>query len=212
MLLENNTLDLIEKIDSVSPTPGGGSVSALVSVLGISLARMYGHLSINKKKFKALEENAQNDFIERFNALVKMKEQLQRAIDHDCDAYDEVMCAYKLPKTTDVEIENRQQAILKATYLAIESPYNIMEESLKAMELCKDMVEYGNTNAISDLACGVIFLDSAIQGAGLNVLINLGMLENKEKEVWTFKMNHLLSESVKIKEDVIYRVKQIIEN
>lgn len=159
-----------------------------------------------------MDENVQNDFIERFNALVEMKEQLQKAIDHDCDAYDEVMSAYKLPKTTDSEIEKRQQAILKATYIAIESPYNIMKESLKAMELCKEMVEYGNTNAISDLACGVIFLDGAIQGAGLNVLINLSMLENEEKEDWSNKMNYLLETSAKIKENVICEIKQILGN
>ena len=63
MLIEKSGLTILNEIDSSSPTPGGGSISALVGALGICLSRMYGHLSVNKKKFLSLDESIQSKFI-----------------------------------------------------------------------------------------------------------------------------------------------------
>lgn len=210
MLLEKSGLDVLNEVDSASPAPGGGSISALVGALGICLSRMYGHLSIHKKKFSNLDEEIQKQFINHFNDLTIQKEALVSAIDKDCEAYDSVMAAYRLPKNSDEEIEIRQKAIQAATYIAIESPYQIMELSLKAIRLCEFLVEYGNKNAISDLACGVIFLDAAIQGAGLNVQINLSSLDEEEKKQWSIKMNAILDESHELKESIVNRIKEIL--
>ena len=70
MLIEKKGLEILDEIDSSSPTPGGGSVSALVAALGISLSRMYAHLSIHKKKFLSLEENVSSNFM---NILLLLK-------------------------------------------------------------------------------------------------------------------------------------------
>lgn len=206
MLLDLNTNELLNQIDSELPAPGGGSVSALVSVLGISLARMYAHLSVNKKKFIALDEQTKQEFITCFEKLTTYKNTLIQAFDHDCEAYDQVISAYKLPKSNDEEIALRQQAILDATQIAIDSPYSIMKESLHAMRLCALMVDQGNRNAISDLACGVIFLDAAIQGAGLNVAINLSALDEEAKNDWNIKMNDCLNESRELKETILNKI------
>lgn len=210
MLIDNNGIEILNQIDSVSPTPGGGSVSALVGALGVCLVRMYGHLTVNKKKFLALEENLQTQFKNNFEQIINQKEELVKAIDKDCDAYDAVMNAYRLPKGTDEEIKKRNKAIKQATYIAIESPYNIMSLSLDAIRLCVDLVDHGNINAISDLACGVIFLEAAIQSAALNVQINLSMLEEAEKNEWSSKMNSILDESHELKESIVNQVKNIL--
>lgn len=210
MLIDNNGIEILNQIDSVSPTPGGGSVSALVGALGVCLVRMYGHLTVNKKKFLALEENLQTQFKNNFEQIINQKEELVKAIDKDCDAYDAVMNAYRLPKGTDEEIQKRNKAIKQATYIAIESPYNIMSLSLDAIRLCVDLVEHGNINAISDLACGVIFLDAAIQGAGLNVQINLAMLDKEESNEWSSKMTSILNESHELKETIVKQIKEIL--
>lgn len=210
MLIEKNGIEILNQIDSASPTPGGGSVSALVGALGVCLVRMYGHLTINKKKFLALDEIIQTQFKNNFEQIIQQKEALVKAIDKDCDAYDAVMNAYRLPKSTQEEIQTRNEAIKKATYIAIESPYNIMTLSLEAIRLCKDLVEHGNINAISDLACGVIFLDAAIQGAGLNVQINLAMLDEEEKNIWHHKMTSVLKESHELKENIVNRIKEML--
>lgn len=208
MFTDNKIEDLLNAVDSAAPTPGGGSVSAFVGALGVCLTRMYGHLSVNKKKFLALAPEVQQDFLEKFNSLVEFKEELVKAYDHDCEAYDCVMAAYKLPKETKEEAEAREEAILKATVIAIESPYHIMEKALEALKLCECLVENGNRNAISDLACGIILLDSAVQGAGLNVQINLSGLPEAEAKVWEDKMNAVLAESGALKEKLVAQIKE----
>ncbi len=208
MLIENRFQDVLDQVDSDSCAPGGGSVSALVGALGVCLARMYGHLSINKKRFLELEENVQKEFYDRFQELSEYRNQLSDAADKDCEAYNEVMKAFKMPKITDEEKQLRSKAIQKATYIAIESPYRIMCESLKAMRLCEALVDNGNKNAISDLACGVILLDAAIQGAGFNVEINLSGLNDDERKEWEQKMNDVLHESHELKEKIVKQVKK----
>lgn len=210
MLIEKTALEILNEIDSSSPTPGGGSVSALVAALGISLSGMYAHLSIHKKKFLALDESTRQQFLEHFMALEDLKKELTQAIDEDCKAYDHVMSACRLPKNTDEEIRFRQKEIQQATYIAIESPYHIMELSLQASRLCEKMISNGNKNAISDLACGIIFLDAAIQGASVNVEINLSSLDEKERYEWNTKINHLLEESRHIKEKALLQIKTLL--
>lgn len=210
MLIELKLDEVMNQIDSNSPAPGGGSVSALVGAYGVCLARMYAHLSIEKKKFLALDETLQHEFIETFHELTQFRKDLCDAADLDCSAYDQVMKAYKLPKTNAEEIALRNQAIKQATYVAIESPYAIMEESLKAMRLCEKLIDNGNKNAISDLACGIIFLDAAVQGAGLNVQINLSSLEEDEKRIWNEKMKKLLEESNDLKIKSIKKIQEIL--
>ena len=85
-----------------------------------------------------------------------------------------------------------------------------MELSLKALHLCEKMIEQGNKNAVSDLACGILFLDAAIQGAGLNVEINLSSLDEKEKLEWNTKMENLLDESHQIKARSIKQIKTLL--
>ena len=93
MLINKNGIDILNEIDSSSPTPGGGSISALVGALGICLSRMYAHLTVNKKKFLALDASIQSNFISSFNELEDYKNKLIECIDKDCEAYDEVMGA-----------------------------------------------------------------------------------------------------------------------
>lgn len=209
-LLEKTVLEFLDEVDSKSPAPGGGSASALAGALGTCLSRMYAHLSIGKKNLMSYELDVQMAFVDRHQALLNKKKQLLECVDKDCEAYDGVMTAYKLPKATLEEQAIRKQAIHDATIKAIESPYEIMEVCLEALRLCADMIEYGNRNAISDLACGIIFLDAAVQGAGLNVQINLSSLNEEESTYWANKMNAILEESNAIKVKSVNRIKELL--
>lgn len=150
-----------------------------------------------------LDETIQKEFMDCFQKLLQFKTALILSFDHDCDVYDAVMKAYRLPKETKAEQDSFQLALTHATYQAIDSPYLIMKEALGAMHLCLKIVDYGNKNAISDLACGVIFLDAAIQGASFNVKINLSSLNESEKQIWIDKINHILEESQTLKQLVL---------
>ena len=124
-LIDLKVNEFIEQVDSSSPAPGGGSVSALASSLGVALARMVSHLTIGKKKFQAFDEVIQNEYTTRFNHLESILEQLLVLIDQDTEAFNEIMKAFKMPKETDDEKTKRNEAIEKATLGAIKVPYEI---------------------------------------------------------------------------------------
>lgn len=165
--------EFIDLVDSDTPTPGGGSSSALMSVLGLSLARMVGHLTVNKKKFKNLDENIQQDFNNSLISLLELKEKLIPLIDEDSESFNAIMKAFKLPKETEQEKKLRQEKINEATLIAIEIPFKVAKLSLEAFNYFEVILNYGNTSAISDLGVSVLSISSGVEGALYNVLINL---------------------------------------
>lgn len=172
-LVEKTVTNFIEEVDSNSPAPGGGSVAAVVGALGASLSRMVGHLTINKKKFKELDEGTREEFLERFDELCCIKEELVLLVDRDTEAFNLVMAAFKMSKETEEEKEKRKAAIEEATYKAIDVPMVIAELCYRGLELIENLGENGNQNAITDLGVSALLLASGLEGAVLNVKINL---------------------------------------
>ena len=103
-LIDLKVKQFIDEVDSNSPAPGGGSVSALLSVLGISLSKMVGHLSINKKKFLKLDESIQKTFKNNIIVLDNFKKELMPLIDADTESFNLIMKAYSLKKDSEEEI------------------------------------------------------------------------------------------------------------
>ena len=133
MLRELKVVDFINEVDSKSPAPGGGSVSALASTLGIALTRMVGHLTVGKKKFKALDESIQDRFTNITKSFETLKEELTLLIDKDTEAFNLIMEAFKLPKETEEEQTFRNQKIEEGTLEAIKVPFKVAELSLEAL-------------------------------------------------------------------------------
>ncbi|MGL5099966.1 MAG: cyclodeaminase/cyclohydrolase family protein [Fusobacteriaceae bacterium] len=105
-LIELTINEFLSEVDSPSPAPGGGSVSALASALGVSLIRMVGHLSFGKKKFEGLDEGIKMEFKRRFDELQGIEEELKNLIDKDTESFKLFMAAMKMPKETDEEKKN----------------------------------------------------------------------------------------------------------
>ncbi len=168
--------DFVEETASESPAPGGGSISAAMGSMGAALATMVANLSSHKRGW--------DDRWEEFsNWAVKGKtyhEELLRLIDEDTDAFNAIMAAFGLPKSTDKEKAARKRAIEDATKLAIEIPFRVMQKSVESMEVIKAMAEIGNPNSVSDAGVGAICARSAVMGAYLNVKINSADLEDKQ--------------------------------
>ncbi len=211
MYKDNTLMEYIQAIDSVQPAPGGGSAAGLVGALGTALARMYGHLSINKKKFAALPEDKKNSFIENFEKLTVMEQSLCDAIDRDAQAYECVMSAYRMKHETEEESALRQQAIHQATLEAIQPPMDIMVQSAEALRLCRKLAADGNKSVISDLAIGVIYLAGAAESSSWNVMINLSSLSDTDKTSYEKQMNALLEESTELKKEILCLIKQRME-
>ncbi|VTX49500.1 Methenyltetrahydrofolate cyclohydrolase [Fusobacterium nucleatum] len=177
-LVELDVLKFLDVVDSNSPAPGGGSVSALASSLGASLARMVAHLSFGKKKYEALSDDVKAKFVANFDELLKIKNELNDLIDRDSEAYNTVMAAYKLPKETDEEKAARNVEIQKSLKYAIQTPYDIVVLSGKAISLLGEILANGNQNAITDIGVGTMLLMVGLEGGILNVKVNLTSIED----------------------------------
>ncbi|MEJ8552886.1 cyclodeaminase/cyclohydrolase family protein [Tepidibacter sp. Z1-5] len=179
-LIDMKVVDFSNEVDSNSPAPGGGSVSALASNIGISLGRMMGNLSFGKKKFEALDEDIKKEFKEKFEKLGSIRDNLLELVDKDTESFNEVMKAFKLPKETDEQKSIRKKAIQDATIKSIDVPFETAKNSLDALELMEYFVDYGNQNAITDLGVGNLLLYTGLEGAILNVKVNLCGLDDVE--------------------------------
>ena len=197
----------LDAVSEGSATPGGGSVSALAGCLGSALVEMVVNLTVGKKGFEAHEPELKKICEEAHS----QREALASTIARDIDAYQEVMNAYLLPKTTEEEKRKRKEEIQKSLKKAADPPLFTAATSLKVMKLCQEAVEKGNPNAISDAAVGALLADAALWGGMFNVLINLSALEDK-KYVQKMKneLKRLTLEGEKIKKQIMAKVREKI--
>jgi glutamate formiminotransferase/formiminotetrahydrofolate cyclodeaminase len=161
---------------SDSPAPGGGSVAALMGALGASLGGMVANLSAGKRGW--------DDKLEYFsNWAVKaqqLKDELLSLVDEDTAAFNKVMDAFALSKESAEEKRARSAAIEAATKYAAEVPLKVMETASKSYALLAEMAEKGNPASISDVGVGALATRACIEGAALNVRINLGQLKDEK--------------------------------
>jgi glutamate formiminotransferase/formiminotetrahydrofolate cyclodeaminase len=174
--LVNMTLtDFTDETASESPAPGGGSISAYIGALGVSLATMVANLSSHKKGW--------DDQWETFSHWAEKgqyyKDELTKLVDADTAAFNKIMTAFGLPKGTDEEKSNRKMAIQEATKFAIEIPLKVMQLSFDSMTLIKAMADIGNPNSVSDAGVGALCARSAVMGAFMNVRINASGYDDK---------------------------------
>ncbi len=178
-LVDYSINDFLEELASKSPAPGGGSVSALAGANAASLVQMVANLTVNKKKFKALPEDIQKKYIDEVEAFKDANLQFIKYIDKDTLAFNKVMSAFKMPKTTEEEIIKRQEAIEKATIDSIKVPLEVAKLSLKMMEKMEIIIENSNKNTISDQGVSILLFHTACLGGIFNVKINLPGLSQK---------------------------------
>ncbi len=161
---------------SDSPAPGGGSVAALMGALGASLGGMVANLSAGKRGL--------DDKIEYFSELAvkaqQLKDELLSLVDEDTNAFNKVMDAFGLPRDSAEEKAARSAAIERATKHAAEVPLKVMETAAKSYELLSQMAGNGNPASISDVGVGTLATRACIEGAAMNVRINLGQLKDEK--------------------------------
>jgi glutamate formiminotransferase/formiminotetrahydrofolate cyclodeaminase len=167
-LVNMSLTDFANETASDSPAPGGGSISAYVATLGVSLGTMVANLSASKTGWEASWQSF-SDWAEKGQAL---KSRLLDLVDEDTAAFNKILEAFQLPKATDDEKRIRQQAIHDATRYAIEVPYKVMEVSYSCFDLIAEMVAKGNPNSVTDAAVGALCIRTAVIGAHLNVKVN----------------------------------------
>lgn len=178
-LIDMNLREFADALNSDKPAPGGGSAAAYVSAIGVGLTRMLGHLTISKKKFVELPQAEQKAFTEKFEMLQTGYLRLLEIVDEDTESFNEVMAAYKLPKETQEQQEERKKAIAKAMLTATYVPMLAADVAFECLTLTPSFIEHGNKNAMSDLASGMYMLQAGMNSSILNVKINLSSLEDE---------------------------------
>lgn len=207
MLIEKSLKDFNEVLASKSPTPGGGSVAALAGAIGASLTQMVGNLTIGKKAYKALEEDLQKQIDTQTEEAQRLMGELNDLVDEDTKSFDKVMEAMKLPKETEEEKAARRKAIEAGTVVAMETPLKTAKTCLEVLKLQKLFAEYGNKNAITDVGVGALMAYSGVEGAALNVKINLGGLSDADYVAKVDKeVVELIKEANEIKEEIMKTV------
>lgn len=175
-LVQMTLTDFADETASESPAPGGGSISAYVGALGISLATMVANLSSHKKGWDERWEEF-SDWAEKGE---QFKNELVKLVDADTRAFNQIMQAFALPKSNDEEKARRQKAISDATRYAIEIPARVMQVAFESMQVIKAMAETGNPNSVSDAGVGALCARAAVIGAFMNVRINAAGYDDKQ--------------------------------
>ncbi len=194
-------VDFAQKTASEAPAPGGGSVSAYLGSLGISLGTMVANLSSHKRGWDDRWEEFSN-IAEKGQKHIK---KLLELVDKDTESFNQIMHAFRLPDSDSKEKQIKEEAIKKATIHAIEVPLEIMRTSLESMDVIMEMAKNGNPNSVSDAGVGALCARSAVIGGYLNVKINCKDLTDKKL------VNKFLNKAEKIKESAIKLEEDILK-
>jgi len=191
-LLKVNLREFCNETLSDSPAPGGGSVAALMGALGASLGGMVANLSAGKRGW----DDRLEYFSDRAVKGQQLKDELLTLVDEDTAAFNKVMDAFALPKESAEEKAARSAAIEQATKHAAEIPFKAMETAFKSYQLLSEMADKGNPASISDVGVGALATRACIEGAAMNVRINLaGLKDEKLKSAFVEKVRKISADS-----------------
>ena len=167
--------DFLNALSSPSPTPGGGTAAALAGALGASLLLMVAGL----EKTKTGSDEERTLLADAKQALTPIRARLLELADADAESFDQVMAAYRLPKTTDDEKAARAAVVQRALWRATEVPLDTLRACTDAIEYGPVVARCGNPSAASDVGVGVRLLEAAAGGAEANVRVNLKSIRDE---------------------------------
>ena len=183
-----------DTVASDAPAPGGGSCAALYGSIGAALTAMVGGLTQGRKKYAEYAEHAA-EVEKKGNEL---KTRLLDVMDRDTEAFNVVSAAFGMPKATDEEKAARSAAI---------------QEGLKeTLTLAQSLLGRFNDTSASDLGVAFLSLKAGIQGAWLNVLINVGSLKDQEFAAeYRAKGEALLAHALPLADECYAEIVKLIE-
>lgn len=204
-MLQNLTVKgFVEELGSKSPAPGGGSIAALSASLASALASMVFNLTIGKKEYMGYDEQLKGKIDSAFKEVSASQGEFLELMERDTNAFLDLMKAFKMPKDTEEEIAARKEKISEGNKLSIDIPLSVAEKAFKIYDYVHIAVIHGNENAISDAGVAASLVETAVEGAVLNVKINtLGLKDEARKKELRDKCNDLLKKSKERKEEIM---------
>ena len=176
MKLADRTINgFTELLASSEPAPGGGSTAALEGALAAALVEMVCGLTIGRKKYAEHDE-----LMKQIGAdAAKLRLQFTDIIDRDTEAFNGVSAVFAMPKESDEEKSARSAAMQEALKACTLTPFEMMQCALAILELTEKMLGKFNTSAASDLGVAALSAKAAVQGAWLNILINVSGIKDE---------------------------------
>jgi methenyltetrahydrofolate cyclohydrolase len=166
----------LDELASPSPTPGGGGIAALAGAMAAGLVSMVCHLTIGKERYADVQDQVK----ELLQESDQLRHRLHELVDEDASAYDQVMAAYRLPRSTDDEKRARSARIQEASIEASRVPLEAARECARVIDLCMPAARITNVQAIGDVAMAAYLAEGAIRGLADNIDINLRSVKNQE--------------------------------
>ncbi|MBS5248243.1 MAG: cyclodeaminase/cyclohydrolase family protein [Oscillospiraceae bacterium] len=205
-LADMQVTQFCDVLASDAPAPGGGSTAALEGALGAALTAMVcGLTTVGKSREKYAEY--QEFVLASQKKALDLKARFMDVMDRDTEAFNVVSAAFGMPKATDEEKAARSAAIQKGLEGCTRTPFEMMELAAETLELTAELLGKTNDSAASDLGVSALSMRAAIQGAWLNVLINIGSLKNKElAEDYRKRGEALLAKSLPLADQIYQNV------
>lgn len=181
-LMSMTAKDFVDEVSSESPAPGGGSVAALAGSLCAALSAMVANLTVGKQGYEKVWPEM-SDLAEKGQEI---KDKLSKAVDEDTNAFNDLMEAMRLPKGTPEQKVFRDKAMEEGYKKAAAVPLQTAKTCLEAMKVSLVAAQRGNANSASDAGVAALMARAGVEGAVLNVLINLGSIKDQ-----AFKDSHV---------------------
>lgn len=206
-LVDKSCTEFTKVLSTKAAVPGGGGAAALVGGLGTALASMVCNLTIGKKKYAQYEEEIK----EILQKTEELQNHLLNMVDEDAQNFLPLSKAYGMPTNTEEEKEEKKKIMQKSLKTACQVPIKIVKTSFEAIKLHEALVDKASQLAISDIGVGVQCLRTALISGQLNVLINIGMIHDKEYVTKVRQeTDQLVKEGSKIADEVYKKVEKII--
>ena len=207
-IVDMKTADVINAVASDAPAPGGGSCAALYGSIGAALTAMVGGLTQGRKKYAEFAEHAAE--VEKKGNELKYR--LLDVMDRDTDAFNVVSAAFGMPKDTDEQKAARTAAIQNGLKGCTKTPMEMMELIDETLTLAHSLLGRFNDTSASDLGVAFLSLKAGIQGAWLNVLINIGSLKDQEFAAeYRAKGEALLAHALPLADECYNEIVKLIE-
>ena len=199
--------DFVELLSSKAPAPGGGGAAALTGAQGSALAAMVCNLTIGKKKYAEFEE----DLKRILDASIILQRKFLNMIEDDKINFMPLAKDYGLASNTDEEKAYKVKVMEEALKEACRVPIEIVEKSYEGIKLHLELMDKGSKLAISDVGVGVEFLRAALISGKMNVLINTGMMKNKDYSLeLENKVNELVKEGIVMADSISNKVMSML--
>lgn len=193
----------MDKLASDAAAPGGGSAAAMAGTMGCSLISMVANLTIGKEKFKKHEEQVKEILVKS----EKLRERLVSAADEDAKAFNSVMDALKMPKETDEEKAKRKEMLQQAFKGAATKPMEIGQMCVDVLGLAWELHDKSNPHALSDIGVGALMAYAGLEGAILNVEINIPSIKDEDfVEEMKEKIEQLRKEGNKVHRNIMANI------